>query len=500
MTHPAECQARKSLGRPARSLVGEDDGVSAMRNSVLRYGLAFGALFGVVGIAFVFISVFTDIGRPLWLGVNQIKGVVCFGLCGLAGLLVARRTKSVKAAMLTGMLAGAIGGVAVPAALYALPYGFIDHVRQYPFEHYSYLNSGATNIREYLLSARGRETVTSTSIGLMPIVSPLAAGLGAILASLGGWIGRKRWLKKVLVAAPVALAVLVVFGLWSDARRFAAPLPMRINAESAAALGKSVLAAGTVRIDSKGVEQVWVPPGCFRRGADPAKDPGANWYETPEHDVCLTQGFWFDKYEVTNALYQVFVHDGGYLRREYWSAEGWRWKGNRTGPDNPPGFMDPQQPRVWVSWYEAVAFASWRGGQLPTEAQWEYAARGPESRIYPWGDQWDGSRANTSESGLRKTVAASSYENGRSWCGAFNLAGNAWEWTADWYDSQLYRQAVRDDPPGPKISTEGVMERVLRGGAWGGPASSARAARRARDVPSYRSVTIGMRISHPPGG
>jgi formylglycine-generating enzyme required for sulfatase activity len=99
---------------------------------------------------------------------------------------------------------------------------------------------------------------------------------------------------------------------------------------------------------------------------------------------------------------------------------------------------------------------------------------------------------------LRKTVVVDSYENGRSWCGAFNLAGNAWEWTADWYDPELYRKAMRNDPQGPKISTEPVMERVLRGGAWGGPPSSARSARRARDIPSYRSVTIGIRLVNTP--
>ena len=184
-----------------------------MKNPVVRYGLAFGIFFALVGIIFVLISIFTDINRPLWVVLNQVKGVICFGLCGLGGVLVVRRTERVKTATLTGLLTGTIGSLVVTAALYVVPYGFIDHVRQYPFEHYSYINSGAANIKEYLLSERGRATVTSTSIGLIPIVIPIAALLGAAVATFGGWIGKMKWRNKAMqvgLAAVVAMAALSI--------------------------------------------------------------------------------------------------------------------------------------------------------------------------------------------------------------------------------------------------------------------------------------------------
>ncbi|MCI0337907.1 MAG: formylglycine-generating enzyme family protein [Acidobacteria bacterium] len=306
-----------------------------MKNLALRYGLIFGALFPTIGVAFIALSVFTDVNRPLWLGLNQIKGILCFGLCGFAGLLIGRQTGNVKMAALAGMLAGAMGGAVVSAALYIIPYGFIDHVRQYPFEHYSYLNSGATNIREYLLSERGRATVTETSIGLVPVIAPIAALLGAAVAALGGWVGKRKLFKKILPAAAVVLAISIILGLWSDARRFEVPFPTGINSEVNKSFSGSTLPPGSARLDLKDVEQVWVPAGCFRQGADPSKDSDANWYETPERDVCITKGFWLDKYEVTNASYQRFVAEGGYDRREYWSEEGWQWKGERRRPLHP---------------------------------------------------------------------------------------------------------------------------------------------------------------------
>jgi iron(II)-dependent oxidoreductase len=245
-----------------------------------------------------------------------------------------------------------------------------------------------------------------------------------------------------------------------------------------------------IRIDAHGIEQVGVPAGCFRRGADPQREPEVDGYETPQHDVCLSHSFWVDRYEVTNASYAQFVAAGGYRTREFWSDKGWAWKGERTAPDDPPGFMDADQPRVWVTWYEAEAYARWRGARLPTEAEWEYAARGPEARIWPWGDEWDGAKANTKESDSERTVAVTRFAEGQSWVGAYNMAGNAGEWVADWYDAHLYRAAQRLDPQSP----DSGEERIMRGGAWAGPASSARTTRRSRGPPTNRSITLGLRL------
>jgi iron(II)-dependent oxidoreductase len=157
----------------------------------------------------------------------------------------------------------------------------------------------------------------------------------------------------------------------------------------------------------------------------------------------------------------------------------------------PAEFADPKQPRVWISWYEADAYARWRGGRLTAEAEWEYAARGPRSLRFPWGDDWLPKRANTRELGGGRPVPVNEDLDGRSWCGAEHLAGNVWEWTADWFDPHYYRHAPRDDSRGPAAG----QQRVLRGGSWGGDWTSARSARRAADLPGFRSLAVGVRVA-----
>jgi formylglycine-generating enzyme required for sulfatase activity len=282
--------------------------------------------------------------------------------------------------------------------------------------------------------------------------------------------------------------------------RLAKPIPSAVSDEAMALRATSSRDARETRVDSRGVEQAWVPPGCFRRGADPAREQ-ANPYETPQHDVCLTVGFWIDRYEVTHASFEQFVRDDGYLRSEYWSEEGWRWKGSVRAPQPaPPEFSGRKQPRNWITWYEAEAYARWRGGRLPTEAQWEYAARGPDAPVYPWGNEWAVDRANVAASGVGRTVDVDRHPNGVSWSGAFSMAGNVREWTADWYDASLYQRPVVHDPIGPSMGTE----RAVRGGSYASvgsrwlwrdvPPDSARAARRSAVVPTHRSVALGMRV------
>lgn len=173
---------------------------------------------------------------------------------------------------------------------------------------------------------------------------------------------------------------------------------------------------------------------------------------------------WIDSYEVTNTAYQQFVNAGGYTTQSYWLDAGWSWKQSNkiTGPRAYPNLTDPSQPRVGVSRYEAAAYAKWRGGRLPTEAEWEYAARGRDLLIYPWGNTWGAKKANTYEEGYGSAKSIGSYEGGKSWVGAYDLAGNALEWVADWYDAGYYQQAVRNDPQGPACGDS----RVIRGGSW----------------------------------
>jgi iron(II)-dependent oxidoreductase len=256
---------------------------------------------------------------------------------------------------------------------------------------------------------------------------------------------------------------------------------------------------GTKRTDAHGIAQVYVPAGCFQTGSTDQQVAALNEQyrtsyfnnELPQHQVCLTQGYWLDTYEVTNAAYQAFIDAGGNTTRDYWSDAGWSWKDSRTAPDDcESAYNDPQQPRVCVSWYEAEAYAKWRGGRLPTEAEWEYAARGPDALIYPWGNTWDGSKANTAENEYGKTTPVGSYESGKSWVGAYDLAGNAWEWVADWYSDTYYQQQVKDDPTG---SASGPY-RVVRGGSWSHYLSYARAVSRDSFIPVGRDCCLGFRV------
>jgi formylglycine-generating enzyme required for sulfatase activity len=162
-------------------------------------------------------------------------------------------------------------------------------------------------------------------------------------------------------------------------------------------LATATPATGDARMDAKGIEQVWVEAGSFQMGTDaetieallklnpPPFVAGEFAGEQPQHEVRLTKGYWIDKTEVTNRAFREFVEDGGYSNRAYWSAEGWEWLQAQLVDMLPmycQGNVD-KNPVACVTWYEAEAYAAWRGGRLPTEAEWEYAARGPQSRIYP---------------------------------------------------------------------------------------------------------------------
>jgi formylglycine-generating enzyme required for sulfatase activity len=257
---------------------------------------------------------------------------------------------------------------------------------------------------------------------------------------------------------------------------------------------------GAARIDAQGTIQLWVPAGCFAMGSDPMQDKAAGPDEQPQHEVCLTHSFWIDQGEVTNDSYQTFNNAGGYTRREYWSDEGWQWlqANHITGPDNTSGLNDPRQPRVGVSWYEAQAYARWRGGRLPTEAEWEYVARGPTDLIYPWGERYENNKANVDDrlnggQYLGKAALIGSYPGSQSWVGAWDVVGNVREWTADWYAAAYYQQRARLDPQGPGTG----LRHVVRGGSWQANPALARAAARTSELPGSRSPDLGFRIVAP---
>jgi eukaryotic-like serine/threonine-protein kinase len=244
------------------------------------------------------------------------------------------------------------------------------------------------------------------------------------------------------------------------------------------------------------VEEILIPAGTFQMGCD-ANNPAengcsANWQarELPLHSVYL-DGYYIDKYEVTNARYKACVDAGGctapqnvnsYTRTPYY--------GNATYAN---------YPAINVDWHQANAFCAWAGKRLPTEAEWEKAARGPsDTRKYPWGNadatcslanywgQSGGCVGDTSEVG--------SYPAGASPYGVMDMAGNVWEWVNDWYKKDYYSDSPGSNPSGPATGDY----RVLRGGSWDLFDGFIRSANRLDDRPGYWSVRDGFRCVRSP--
>ncbi|MEO8463438.1 MAG: SUMF1/EgtB/PvdO family nonheme iron enzyme [Chloroflexota bacterium] len=260
---------------------------------------------------------------------------------------------------------------------------------------------------------------------------------------------------------------------------------------------------GQIRVDPHGIEQLWVPAGEFQMGTDAATIAAIrasnppSWVarelpsEQPAHHVRLTAGFWIDRHEVTHQAFQAFVDAGGYENRAFWSDAGWAWLSSRdvAALPEPCAGDAPDVPQRCITWYEAEAYAAWRGGALPSEAQWEYAARGPDSHVYPWGDEWDPARTNVVDSSA--AVPVGSYPSGASWVSALDMAGNAMEWVADWLSVDYYASSPVDDPRGPDAG----QRKVEKGGWWGSNEFVARSAyRHYEDPPTYGDEHIGFRI------
>ena len=220
------------------------------------------------------------------------------------------------------------------------------------------------------------------------------------------------------------------------------------------------------------LEYVWIPPGEFQMGAV-AGDDEAYKDEKPRHRVEITKGFWMARTPVTVAAFKRFVQ-----------AKGGKMP---SAPDFNPKWGKQNHPIVNVSWDDARKYCEWAGGRLPTEAEWEYAARGGKEGLkYPWGDEISHDRANY-ESMSDGTTPAGRYDaNG---FGLHDMAGNVWEWCADWFDEAYYASSPQKDPPGPA----GGTLRILRGGSWDDVARNLRASVRNGLVPDVRYDDFGFR-------
>jgi len=240
-----------------------------------------------------------------------------------------------------------------------------------------------------------------------------------------------------------------------------------------------------IRTDSKdytgpaSTEMIYIPAGSFLMGnSGIGRDAEFNIsIELPQHSVTLS-GYYIGKYSVTRGEYAKFINAGGYSTQSYWSTAGWSWKVS-NGTTKPYYWTANQDwgtgtftqtdshPVVGVSYYECEAYCKWAGGRLPTEAEWEKAARwtGSHANVYPWGDTWDKEKCNIYYDsnpagggyGKYQTSPVGSYPSGASPYGCQDMAGNVWEWCTDWCKSY----------PGSSSPFDYTNSyRVLRGGCW----------------------------------
>jgi formylglycine-generating enzyme required for sulfatase activity len=217
--------------------------------------------------------------------------------------------------------------------------------------------------------------------------------------------------------------------------------------------------------------------------------------EMPRHGVYVDK-YWIDIYEVTNQNYLKFVKATGHRPALDNTCEtkacrqGNLWKGK--------GFPRKirNQPVTQVNWYDAVAYCKWRGKRLPTEAEWEKAARGPSGNMYPWGNSAPPGKATYRRKwrGVSTMTEVGSYPNGVSVYGIHDMAGNVWEWVADWYDMYYYKEKIKNNPKG----AESGKYKVVRGGSWVNYADTLHSAFRRWSRPKVRFNDTGFRCAKDP--
>lgn len=248
---------------------------------------------------------------------------------------------------------------------------------------------------------------------------------------------------------------------------------------------------------------VEIPAGSFIMGSDKNRDPQTDEGETPQHRLTLP-GYYISRYPVTVAQFRAFVEQSGHKAENEKSLE-----------------ASVNQPVVWVSWYEALKYCEWmtkelrhwkgtpeplatllreNGWQvvLPSEAEWEKAARGTDGRIYPWGNTWQEDHANTEEARIGRPSAVGCFSRGKSPDGCLDMVGNVWEWTRSlWgedFDNPDFRYPYTPTNGREQLGASDKVLRVLRGGSYGGSRLSARCAFRFGHFPYYHSDNFGFRL------
>jgi sulfatase modifying factor 1 len=265
----------------------------------------------------------------------------------------------------------------------------------------------------------------------------------------------------------------------------------------------------TVVVAGEAADMTWVSSGSVLMGSDRGEPA-----ERPIHRVVVS-GFAIDRLETTNAEFAAFVAATGHRTDPERSGVGWHWDGewreirgadwrHPHGPGSSIASLD-RHPVVQVSWNDAVAYCRWRGARLPTEAEWERAARGDGAGVYPWGDELprigaryrasygsdDCCRADAGD-GHRFTAPVGSFPLGRSPFGADDMAGNVWEWVEDWFDAGFYARSATENP----VNRTPSGRKVIRGGGWGNDARGLRSTLRHANPPDIGLSMVGIRCAN----
>ncbi len=267
-----------------------------------------------------------------------------------------------------------------------------------------------------------------------------------------------------------ALCVISALVLWAAEPSAAQPSPKPVNE----VVGKD------------GAPMILVPAGLFPMGV-PKGDRDGGRDEYPRHEVVLDH-YYIDKYEVTHGRYAEFVKATGhrtpenpkYPKRTLWS-------------DHLSDSLS-ERPVINVDWQDSEAYCRWAGKRLPTEAEWEKAARGTEDRRFPWGNVEPTDKHlnfNQKWKGEKTLMPVGSYEAGKSPFGAYDMAGNVWEWVADWYDPLYYEKSPGTNPKGPDTGTY----KVLRSSGWSVETPLVRLFTRVKSDPKNRNDSTGFRCA-----
>ena len=254
---------------------------------------------------------------------------------------------------------------------------------------------------------------------------------------------------------------------------------------------------GTPQVNSQvrekdGATIIWIPEGPFTMGCDFNHNAGFEcvYDELPLHTV-YTSAYYIDKYEVTNGQYMGCVAAG------FCEEPVYKHSLTRESYYGEPDFHD--FPIIAITWFEANDYCHWVGGRLPTEAEWEKAAKGTRSKAFPWGDQMpDCDLANsydnrTAQFCVGDTAKIGSYPAGASTYGVLDMAGNVWEWVNDWYSPEYYRYSPLNDPEGIETGSD----KVIRGGGYDYSWGKLRIPYRSNHHPNQRHLSFGFRCVNP---